>query len=224
MYKIIGIDEAGKGPLIGSLFVGFSIKELEKKEDLEKFQKELKEMGVKDSKLIPLDKIDQLYEKLQNIIRAKFVQLTPTLIDSHNKKGGKLNELEIQGIIQILETEKPNLVIIDALTANPNRFKNEIAQRLTFKCEIIAENKADTNFPLVGAASIIAKGLREKEIAQIKQNIKIDCGSGYCHDPTTIEFLKQHYNNKEFDFIFRKSWQTYKNIITEKLEKSLMDF
>lgn len=225
MYKVIGIDEAGKGPVLGSMFIGFSIINLQSLKDLNSYQDKLKELGVKDSKKLTPKKRNFIYNQLKDNMDIKYAQLTPALIDTNNAKGGKLNQLEINAIIQILEVEEPQLIIIDALTANPEKFGEEIQRRLKFECKIISENKADDKYEVVGAASIIAKELREQELSQIRQNIKIDCGSGYPADPKTKKFLEENYNNKEFDFIFRKSWETYKKISkTSNKEKSLMDF
>lgn len=223
MYKVIGVDEAGKGPVIGSMFIGFAIINLESIEDINSFQDHLKNLGVKDSKLLTPKKRNDIYQELKKNMDMKYVQLTPAVIDLNNFRGGKLNELEVQGIITILETEKPDLVIIDALTSRPDKFGSDILKRLSFECKIISENKADLNYPIVGAASIIAKELREQEVEQIKKNIKIDCGSGYPADPNTVKFLKENWNNKEIDFIFRKSWQTYKDLSKPK-QKTLGDW
>ena len=223
MYKVIGIDEAGKGPVIGSMFIGFAIITLETLQDLNSFQDMLKSIGVKDSKQFTPKNRNNVYQELKKNIDMKYVQLTPAAIDLNNSRGGKLNELEVQGIITILETEKPQLVIIDALTSRPDKFGSDILKRLSFECKIISENKADVNYPIVGAASIIAKELREQEVEQIKKNIGVNCGSGYPSDPNTIEFLKNNWNNKEYDFIFRKSWETYKNLSKPK-HKTLNDF
>lgn len=224
LYKVIGIDEAGKGPVIGSMIIGFSITELESANELDSFQESLKGIDVKDSKLLSPKKRAEVYEKIKNELRIKYVQLTPILIDANNFSGAKLNELEINAIVQILNQEKPNKIIVDALTARPDKFGEEIRKRLSFECEIISENKADTKYPLVGAASIAAKEIREQELREIRENIKLDCGSGYPADPKTKAFLKEHWNNKEFEFIFRKSWQTYKDVAGIKKDKSLMDY
>lgn len=225
MYKVIGIDEAGKGPVIGSMFIAFSIINLANGlKELNSYQEKLKTIGVKDSKKLTPIKRNYIYNQLKDHMDIKYAQLTPTLIDLNNSKGGKLNELEIEAIINILETEKPNLIIIDALTSRPDKFGDEILKRLSFECKIISENKADDKYEIVGAASIIAKELREQEIAQIKENIKHDCGSGYPSDPKTIKFLKENYNNDEFHFIFRKSWDTYKKLKNKDNQKSLNDF
>ncbi|MCA9496134.1 MAG: ribonuclease HII [Nanoarchaeota archaeon] len=225
MYKVIGIDEAGKGPVLGSMFIGFSIINLQSLKDLNSYQDKLKELGVTDSKKLTPKRRNFIYNQLKDNMDMKYAQLTPALIDTNNTKGGKLNQLEIDAIIQILEVEEPQLIMIDALTANPEKFGEEIKKHLKFDCKIIAENKADVKYEVVGAASIIAKELREQELSQIKQNIKLDCGSGYPADPKTKKFLEEHHDNKEFDFIFRKSWETYKKISkTSNKEKSLMDF
>ncbi len=226
MYKVIGIDEAGKGPVIGSMFIGFAIINLEGGlKELNSFQDMLKkEVGVRDSKMLTPKRRNEIYQKLKEMFDIKYVQLTPALIDTNFFRGGKLNQLEIDGIVQILNAEKPNLVIIDALTAMPEKFANDIKKHLTFETKIISENKADVKYPIVGAASIVAKELREQELAQIRQNIKLDCGSGYPADPKTKKFLEENWNSQEFDFIFRKSWKTYQNLAGKSKNKSLFDY
>ena len=224
MYKVIGIDEAGKGPVIGSMFIGFAVINLEKKEDLESYQKHLKELGVRDSKLIAPKKRNEIFETIKNEMDIKYAQLTPSLIDNNFFGGGKLNELEIRSIIHVLEQEKPQLFIIDALTADPKKFGNSIKKRLSFECDFVSENKADSKYEIVGAASIIAKELREKEIKEIKEKIGIDCGSGYPADPKTKKFLQENFQSKEFDFIFRKSWKTYQKHVKSKFQKTLDEF
>jgi len=206
MYKVVGIDEAGRGPVLGSMFIAFSIINLQKMTEIDGYQKLLKDLGVKDSKLLSHKKRAELYVKLQDQMDVKFAQLTPTIIDLNNSSGGKLNALEVEAIVKVLEDLKPDLVMIDALTSKPEKFGDELLKKLSFECKLICENKADAKYEMVGAASIVAKELREKEVAEIKKNIGLDCGSGYPSDPKTRAFLKEHYKNDEFHFIFRKSW------------------
>lgn len=222
MYKVVGIDEAGKGPVIGSMFIGCSIINLAGGlKDLNSFQDKLTSIGVTDSKKLSSKKRNIIYNELKTLIDIKYAQLTPALIDSNYVNGGKISELEIRSIVELLEREKPNLVIIDALTSRPDVFGENLLKRLSFDCKIISENKADLKYPIVGAASIIAKELREQELEQIKINIKLDCGSGYPSDSKTIDFIKKNYKNEEFSFIFRKSWATYENITGNKLQKKI---
>ena len=122
----------------------------------------------------------------------------------------KLSKIEVGFIEKLTEVLQQN----EALKA----------QSLEREQKIISENKADTKYPIVGAASIAAKELREQELKQIRDNIKIDCGSGYPADPKTKAFLKEHYKSKEFDFIFRKSWATYKDLVKKDCQRSLDEF
>ena len=225
MYKVIGIDEAGKGPVLGSLFIGFSIINLPNGlKELNEYQDMLKQLGVTDSKKLTPKKRNQLYTELKNQMDMKYAQLTPILIDENKFGGGDLMQLEINAIIKVVESEQPDLIIIDALTANPEKFKEDVfkklSKKLQEKCTIIAENKADLNYQVVGAASIIAKELREQELAQIHQNVGVDCGSGYPGDQKTRDFVKKKGKDEELRFLFRKSWKTYQEICG----KNLIDF
>jgi ribonuclease HII len=227
MYKVVGIDEAGKGPVLGSMFIGFSIITLANGlKDLNDYQKHLKELGVKDSKLLTPKKRNELYQILKDEMSLQYVQLTPAIIDGNFFSGGKLNDLEMRGMAKLLNDLKPDLVIVDALTARPDKFGEQLKGMLDFDCKIISENKADTKYELVGAASICAKELREQEVGEIKKRIGLNCGSGYPADPNTRTFLEENWDNKEFDFIFRKSWKTYSNLVekNKKPQPTLSDF
>ena len=218
MYKVIGIDEAGKGPVIGSMFIGFSIINLEGLKDLNSYQELLKGFGVTDSKKLSPKKRNAIYNELKNNMDMKYVQLTPAIIDANYFSGGNLLDLEVRGMIKILEDERPDLIMVDALTSRPDKFGEKLLSKLSYKPKIISENKADLKYEVVGAASIIAKELREQEVAQIKLNTNEygNCGSGYPSDPNTKIFIKENWNNEKIDFIFRKSWATYKNLANIK--------
>ena len=84
------------------------------------------------------------------------------------------------------------------------------------------EHKADLNYPIVSAASILAKVTRDAEIEKIKKKIKVDFGSGYMSDPKTVNFLEKYY--EKHDYLFRKSWLPYQNILNNKFQSKLEDF
>ena len=89
---------------------------------------------------------------------------------------------------------------------------------------MVVEHKADFNHLIVGAASIIAKVTREKELEKLRRKLKVDFGSGYPGDPKTKKFLEENWNNPKYSFLFRKSWATYKAFADKAKQSSLQGF
>ena len=91
---------------------------------------------------------------------------------------------------------------------------------------VYCEHKADVNHVSVSAASIIAKVVREEEVAKLKGKYKEygDLGSGYPSDPATKEFLRKNGQKLKDSGIFRKSWVTWKQLFPEKSQMTLRDF
>jgi len=113
-------------------------------------------------------------------------------------------------------------VILDSPSNNIKAYKSYVQHRLNHKAEIQAEHKADLNYPVVSAASILAKVTRDKEIEEIKKQIGVDFGSGYMSDPRTAEFLANNCDN--YPEIFRHSWYPCKKIAESKQQKKLNGF
>jgi ribonuclease HII len=210
---VAGVDDAGRGCVIGPLVIaGILMKE----EDLPR----LLEIGVKDSKLLSPRKREALAIEIKRTVRQySIIKLSPKEIDKvveSGRKLHKLNRLEAQAMAKIIEMLKPDIAYVDASDVLEERFKQHILEVLPFKVKIVSEHKADRKYPIVSAASIIAKVERDKEIADLKR-IHGDFGSGYPTDPKTISFLQQCL--KKFgdypDFV-RKSWKPAKKAKEEK--------
>jgi ribonuclease HII len=209
---IAGIDEAGRGCIIGPLVIaGVLIKE----ENLPL----LTQIGVKDSKLLSPKKRQILATKITQIAEYHIIKLTPKQIDqavNSKRKHHKLNRLEAQTMTQIINTLKPDKTYVDAADVNEERFKHHIQEGLTTKTKITSKHKADKIYPVVSAASIIAKVERDKEIATLKDKYG-DFGSGYLTDQKTINFLKQWLQtHAEHADCVRKSWKPAKQAKNEK--------
>ena len=105
-----------------------------------------------------------------------------------------LNEIEVNAFTKVIKKLKPELCYVDSADVNENRFKQDILSQLTFKTEIISKHKADDLYPIVGAASIIAKTRRDEEVniieEELQEKLNIPLGSGYPADPITQKFLK----------------------------------
>jgi len=209
---IAGVDDAGRGSVIGPLVIaGVMVKE-------EKIV-ELKDLGVKDSKLLSPSRREILAVEIKKMAeKFSVIKLSPKEIDTvveRGKKLHKLNRLEAQTMAKVIEILKPDIAYVDASDVMEERFKQHILESLPFKVQIISEHKADRKYPIVSAASIIAKVERDKEIAELTR-IHGDFGCGYPTDPKTISFLQQCLQKygKYPDFI-RKSWKPAKKAENE---------
>lgn len=127
---------------------------------------------------------------------------------------------------EIIKALKPSIIYIDAVDVIEKRFGDSILNLLDYKPEeIISKHKADDLFPIVSAASIVAKDKRDTLIEEIKEKYG-DFGSGYPSDKRTIDFLRMWIKeNKKAPPFARKSWDTIKRIIAEDLNnKKITDF
>jgi len=210
---VAGVDEAGRGCIIGPLVVaGVLVKE----ENLPV----LRQLGVKDSKLLSPKKREALFTEVTRLAeKHHVVKLLPSEIDRAvecKRKLHKLNRLEAQTMTKIINVLKPDEAYVDAADVLEERFKQHIQEGLTVKAKIISRHKADKLYPVVSAASIIAKVERDKEIEALKK-VYGDFGSGYLSDKKTLRFLKQWIQtHPEYPSCVRQSWKTAKQVKNEK--------
>ena len=209
---VAGVDDAGRGSVIGPLVIaGILIDE----GDIPK----LVQLGVKDSKLLSPSRREALAVEIKRIAQKHaVVKLSPAEIDMVVEMGRKLfrlNRLEAQAMAKVIELLKPDVAYVDASDVLEERFKQHILECLPLKVEIVSEHKADRKYPVVSAASIIAKVERDREIAELKAKYG-DFGCGYPTDPKTLEFLRRCLENfKEYPEFVRKSWKPAKKIRRE---------
>ncbi|MDP6138803.1 MAG: ribonuclease HII [Candidatus Woesearchaeota archaeon] len=216
---ICGIDEAGRGPVLGPLVMcGLLVKE----ED----EKGLVKLKVRDSKLLTKVKREFLFDKIKDIsYKYEIIAIYPDEIDHavNNHDGLNLNKLEAIKSAEIINLLKPDKAIVDAPSNNIKSYKQYLFELINNKkIELILEHKADLNYPIVSAASILAKVTRDNEIEKIKKKIKIDFGSGYMSDSKTVNFLEKYY--EKYPELFRKSWLPYRDIVNKKFQSKLEDF
>lgn len=217
---IAGVDEAGRGCVIGPLVVAGVMM---KAENLPL----LSELGVKDSKLLTAKKREEFYPEIIRLAeKYKTIKVLPYEIDKAVDSARtlhKLNRLEAQTMAQIIGALKPDEVYVDAADTVEHRFGNHITECLKIKTKLISKHKADRIFPVVSAASIIAKVERDREIASLKLEYG-DFGSGYLTDGKTMTFLRQLLEkNDDYPSFVRKSWKPAKRAKSEKgtLQKTL---
>jgi ribonuclease HII len=210
---VAGVDEAGRGCVIGPLVIaGVLMKE--------EVLPLIGQLGVKDSKLLSPKKREALFIEIARLAENyEIVKLSPVKIDravESKRKLHKLNRLEAQTMAQIINTLNPDEVYVDAADVVEDRFKHHIQEVLTVKTRITSRHKADSIYPIVSAASIMAKVERDKEITALKEKYG-DFGSGYLTDQKAMRFLKQWLQtHAEYPNCVRKSWKTAKQVKNEK--------
>src|SRR3989344_2198887 len=217
MKIIAGIEDAGRGPIIGPMVLaGVSIEE-------DKIT-ELKEMKVKDSKLLTPKKRQELYSKIIAVAKDyKIIIVEPKEIDEALESDSlNLNWLEAIKFAQIINYLKPDKAIVDCPSPNIKAYKEYLMVYLKDKnIDLICEHKADVNYPIVSAASILAKVTRDREVEKLKKKYG-NIGSGYMADPITKKFFDENF--EKHPEIFRKTWMPYKNNVKNKSQKKLGEF
>ena len=213
---VSGLDEAGRGSILGNLFI--AIVEANE-ETIKMFEKE----GVKDSKLLTKNRRAELAEKIKDNSVWMITSVDPQQIDSRFSDGINLNELEAIKYAELINKVNPRKAIIDCPSPNPISFKKTMEKYIETKTELLLEHKADANHIIVAAASVLAKNARDEHIATLSEMCGVNLGSGYPSDPIAMKGLKKIMGT-EYDLYIRKSWMTYTRIKEEKEQKKLGDF
>lgn len=217
---IAGVDESGRGPVIGPLVIA-GVKASD--------QMLFKNIKVKDSKQLSAKRRVILAEQIKHISSdIEIIVIKANDIDDM-RKVMTMNEIEVFAFTKIIKKLNPDQCFVDAADVNSNRFGCDIMRGLPKRIEVISEHKADDIHPIVSAASIIAKTVRDKEVESIAQKlvrrINKPLGSGYPSDSITQEFL--HCWVKKYKKLpphTRKSWKTAQRIYEKYTMKTLDDF
>ena len=203
---VCGVDEAGRGSVLGPLVIaGIVIKRTK--------INQLKKQGIRDSKkLTPLAR-ERLYKKIINIVDDYYVtRISPKIIDK-SVFNHSLNHLEARYMAKVISKLSPSIAFVDSCDVNPRRFGKEIS-KLTFRSKIKSYHHADSKFVVVSAASILAKVSRDRAITKLKK--KYNIGSGYPSDPKTKAFVKKSIKRNESLTFIRKSWKPVQILMKNK--------
>ena len=217
--RVCGVDDAGRGPVIGPLVVaGIAVEE--RKID------GLRMLGVKDSKMLLATARTRMSKEIPGLVDDyHVVEIAAADLDrivNRAPKFQRLNLLEAKAMAEVIEKLKPDVAYVDSSDTRTERFKNNILDCLSFAPRIVSEHKADINYPVVSAASIIAKVHRDGRIDEIRQEYG-EVGSGYAHDPITCRFLRDYYREHgDFPPVVRRSWKTLRSIVAGLEQTSLV--
>lgn len=211
-YVICGVDEAGKGSVLGPMVVAAVGAESEHA---------LFGLGVKDSKQLTREKREDLFFKIEKTCR------TATLIIPAREIDARRNEMTMNACLArahaaVIRRINPATAYVDACDVNPERYAQMVREHLDNpSCGIVSEHHADQSYKIVSAASIMAKVIRDREIAVLAETFG-EIGSGYPSDPVTIAFLSSYMDrHNRPPTCARKSWKTIDNLIAEREQKTL---
>ncbi|MBN1455267.1 MAG: ribonuclease HII [Methanomicrobia archaeon] len=205
----IGIDEAGKGPVIGSMFIA----------GVQNFDG-LDALGVRDSKQLRPARREALAAQIEAATEVFVVEMRAYEIDER-RRGHTMNEIMVERFADVLTHFRPDRAFVDAADVKPERFAANLSACYRDACggevALISENKADERYPLVSAASIVAKVHRDRSIRALEAELGCTIGSGYMTDKKTIQFLQSLRKGRDFDDLplyVRRSWRTVRDLYT----------
>ena len=213
---MLGIDEAGRGPVLGPLVVGAFLVPAGRSDALSA-------IGVRDSKELRPGQRAQVFDALAGLGELHHEVLGPPEIDRAVRRG-RLNDLEARAFARLVRKTRPEVAYLDACDPVAARFGRTVASYANVPTRIVARHKADRDNPVVGAASIVAKVLRDRAIDRLRQELGEDPGSGYPADPTTRAFLAERLRRGERPGYVRHSWQTTHDLLPRRTPARLEAF
>lgn len=212
--RFCGVDEAGKGAVIGPLVVaGVGCSD----------DPGLSGIAVRDSKTLSPRMREELFEEIAGRCTYRTIILSAEEIDRFRSTAG-MNELMAKSHAGVIRALVPAVAYVDACDVNAARHGRSVAAYLDHTCKVFSSHRAEDRYPLVAAASIIAKVTRDREIGSMRDRWG-EIGSGYPSDPVTISFLMDYIESTgEPPACARWSWKTVTALIGRREQRSLSDF
>jgi ribonuclease HII len=212
LHGIAGVDEAGRGPMIGPMVVCGILVNTDRLH-------ELVEIGAKDSKTLTHKRRLVLKEQIEKVTTKIEIRTVSAADIDRLRKRTTLNEIEVTEFASIAKALNPKEIYLDAADVIAERFGSKIGELSGIASKgaiIVSEHKADAKYPIVSAASIIAKVERDHAIENFHKKYG-DFGSGYPNDPKSIKFVRTLVRNGEkLPDIIRKSWESIRRIVDEE--------
>ncbi len=209
----IGVDEAGKGPVLGSMFAAAV-----------RAEPAALPADVADSKALSRERRTSLAAEIRDTAAAVAVAEVP--VDRIDDPETDMNTLTVDAHASVLaETATPDSrVTVDAAETDAERFGRRLADRLDTEPEILARHRADESDVVVGAASIVAKVARDAHVDRLADAYG-EVGSGYPSDATTRTFLAEYVRSHgSLPDCARSSWRTADDVLAAAEQSGLADF
>lgn len=209
---VLGLDEAGRGSLIGPLVVGGFLAP-------RSVLGRLASAGAADSKKLSPERRRRAYRELGRLGIRLSLRLDPASIDRAVREGA-LNRLEAEAFGRLARRSGARIVYADACDTVEERFGREVGRHAGRSVAVVARHHADGTYPIVGAASIVAKVLRDRAIERLKERLGAEFGSGYPSDRRTVDFVRTTVREGPLTPSWlRHSWATTERL---KLERQVV--
>jgi ribonuclease HII len=211
------LDEAGRGSLVGPLVVGGFCVASDRVD-------ELIATGAKDSKALSPQARERIFAALDAVGTRAEVALSPRTVDRAVARG-RLNELEAESFAEIIRELSPDVAYVDACDPNERRFGLRVARLAGGTTRVIARHHADRDYPVVGAASIVAKVSRDRALTRLRQQLGEELGSGYPSDRRTVQFVRETLaGGAAVPVWVRGSWATMQRVKARRPARTLDGF
>ena len=211
-----GVDEAGRGSIIGPLIVaGISFKK--------SAVSELRKIGVKDSKALTSKSRINLYAQLKEMANSICVYKINCNIIDDNVYLKRLNQLEAKMMARVINNLHAEEIYVDSCDVKPDRYAHYIRSYLSaINPKLRSMHHADSINTVVSAASIVAKITRDEEIEKIRKTHS-NIGSGYPCDSKTMGFIRGWVLKHKYPPSFaRKSWRPLRQML-EQIDQYQLD-
>eukprot|EP00178_Gracilaria_changii_P027927 TRINITY_DN931_c0_g1_i7.p1 TRINITY_DN931_c0_g1~~TRINITY_DN931_c0_g1_i7.p1 ORF type:complete len:260 (-),score=25.81 TRINITY_DN931_c0_g1_i7:3233-4012(-) len=232
---ILGIDEAGRGPVLGPMVYAAAVCP-------KSHASSLRALGVNDSKTFQEQQRDKLRRKIESAsflriferaLTAEYLSVSMLRREKYN-----LNLISHDTALSLVQSaidEGINIseIFVDTV-GNAEQYAAKFRERFPTVHRVVVAKKADSTYPIVGAASIMAKTTRDRHIKEWRfpeevrsaefepgeENKRLEFigprGSGYPSDPLTKSWMEKNWD-KHFGFptFVRFSWGTTKSILEQ---------
>jgi len=211
-----GVDEAGRGPAMGPLVVGAVAAE-----DDDAFR----QMGVKDSKQLTPRARDRLYDQIVDAADHWSTEIISAEDIDEQRKTLSLNDIEMRMFCKAADMGGVTVIYADCPDVNEASFSQRMKTLFGKDVEIIAKHKADDTYPIVSAASIIAKVTRDRMMEDIRKEFGTNVGSGYPSDHYTMDFIREWIEkNGSAPPHVRTSWEPVKEMLSVRKNTRIDDW
>ncbi|MFC7167472.1 ribonuclease HII [Halospeciosus flavus] len=211
-----GVDEAGKGPVLGSMFAAAVVAPPEALPD-----------GVADSKTLAPARREELAADLREhpAVDVGVAEISVERIDDPETD---MNTLTVEAHAEALDAVSEAVDglggTVDAGDVDAERFGRRVAEWVDADVEVEARHEADADDPHVAAASVVAKVERDAHVAALAEEYG-EVGSGYPSDPTTREFLRTYVaEHGDLPDCARESWSTCADVLAAAEQSALDQF